>query len=469
MELTHNPALLWYVIGYIVIIVGIGYVFSKKVSNTDDFMLAGRTLGSVILMGTLIATWVGSGTVTGGSTSIAYQFGLGPAILNGLGATLGILVLFAMANKIRSASKYTLSGALEEKYGTVAKILASVIIILAFVGIVSYQFTGLGMVLNAATGLPIETGTIIAAVIVIILATLGGLMSVAPTDALSAFIILIGLIIGIPYSIAFAGGWSELTSQVPASKLTLLGELNLIQLLGYIVPSLFLLLGDQNMYQRIASSKGNKESRMGIIGMFIGVGFVYPAVSIIGFASSATFPDIRPGMAFIAITTVLPDFIGGLLLAAVTAFIITTGSSYLLSAATNITMDIYGNYINPKSTSKQKLVFTRILIPVLGVLSYVLIQFFPTILEAQMYAYTVYAAGITPAILGVYLWGDRVTKQGGISSMISGVIVTLFFEFSNILDFHSAVISVPIAILVLIVVTLMTTNKVTNKEMIDDE
>ncbi|OWZ83390.1 sodium:solute symporter family protein [Natranaerobius trueperi] len=459
MELTHNPSLLVFLIIYFGIMLGIGYHYSKKVSDSEDFMLAGRTLGPVVLMGTLMATWVGSGTVTGGDTSIAYSYGIWPAILYGFASLIGVSILFLIAPKIRALGTYTVSEALETKYGTSAKLIASIIIILAFVGIVSYQFTGLGMVLNVTTGISVDMGTTIAAVIIIFLATIGGLMSVAPTDALSAFIIVIGLIVAVPSALGQAGGWENIVTEVPEASFGILGELSIIEFLGYFLPSLFLLLGDQNMYQRLASSKGDKETRLGSIGWAIGLLIIYPLVSVIAFTARVNFPDIDPGQALIATTTIMPTFIGGFLLASITAFIITTGSSYLLSSATNITMDIYRNYINPNATGKQQLFITRVLLVVLGILAYVLTQYFPTILDAQMYAYTVYGAGITPAVLGVFLWGHRVTKQAGISSMICGTIATLIIEFSGVFAYDPVIISVPIAVIVLVVVTLFTKPK----------
>ena len=111
-------------------------------------------------------------------------------------------------------------------------------------------------------------------------------------------------------------------------------------------------------------------------------------------------------------------------------------------------------------TDDQKLKVTKWLIPIIGVLAYVLVQYFPTVLAMQMYSYTVYGAGITPAVLGIILW-KRVNKYGGISSMIAGTAATLIWELvlSKPMGIDSAVISVPIAILTLIVVTLATSKK----------
>ncbi|QAS51648.1 sodium:solute symporter family protein [Halobacillus litoralis] len=459
MELTHNPTLLWYVGIYGVIMILMGIYFSRKISNSEDFILAGKGLGTFVLTGTLLATWTGSGSISGGETSMAYSYGIIPALLMMLPTLVGIAILYLIAPKIREFGKYTVSGILEEKYGKTSRTIASIIIILAFVGIVSYQMTGLGFILNLTTGISVETGTIIGAVMIIFLASIGGLRSVAPTDALSAFLAIAALLITLPTIIVIAGGWDTITSNVPADHLTATGSLSTIQLLGFLLPSLFLLLGDQNMYQRLASSSGDKSSKKAQIGWLVGMLIISPAISFIAFTSLSMFPDIDPGMALMATTLAMPTVVGGILLAAATAFIVTTGNSYLLSAATNVTYDIIGEYINKEANDKQLLRMTKIFIIVLGVLAYLLISYFPTVLSVQMYAYTVYGAGLTPALLAVFFW-KKVNKAGGLSSMIAGVVTTLVWEIplAKPFDLNSVVIALPIAVLVLIIVTLMTQN-----------
>ncbi|WP_100372605.1 sodium:solute symporter family transporter [Bacillus sp. FJAT-45037] len=184
---------------------------------------------------------------------------------------------------------------------------------------------------------------------------------------------------------------------------------------------------------------------------------ISPSIAIIAFTSRSIFPDIDPGMALLATTVIMPTAIGGLLLAAAASFIITTGNSYLLSAATNLTYDIYGNYINRDATDKRKLWMTRMFIVVLGVLAFIMISFFPSVLAVQMYAYTVYGASITPAVLAVFFW-KRVTVLGGIASMFAGLISMLTWEVAlgQPFELNAAVVSVPFAIIVLIVVSLFT-------------
>ncbi|UOR13369.1 sodium:solute symporter family protein [Halobacillus amylolyticus] len=459
MELQNDPTLLWYIGLYAVVMIAIGIFMSKKISGSEDFVLAGKSLGPFVLMGTLLATWTGSGSISGGETSMAFSYGIWPALFLMLPTLIGIIILYVIAPKIREFGKFTVSGILQAKYGRKSRNLASVIIILAYVGIVSYQMKGFGFILNLTTGMSVELGTLLGGIMIIFLAMVGGLRSVSQTDAISGFLMVGGLIITVPTIIAVAGGWGDIVANVPESHMTATGGLTTIQLLGFLLPSLFLLLGDQNMYQRLASSKGDSSAKKGQIGWLIAMIIISPSISIIAFASRSIFPNIDPGMALMATTLAMPTVIGGILLASAASFIITTGNSYLLSAATNLTYDIYGNYINKEASDKKLLSMTRIFIVALGVFSYLLISYFPTVLSVQMYAYTVYGAGLTPALLAVFFW-KRVNAAGGISSMLAGVVTTLTWEviLQKPFEINSVVIAVPVAIIVLIVVTLMTTN-----------
>ena len=460
MEFTNQPILIWFVVGYGIFMLALGVIYSKKISTSEDFILAGKSLGPIVLMGTLLATWVGSGSVTGGQNSLAYSFGIWPALMSTVPSLIGIGTIFLISSKIKHYGKYTVAEILEVKYGRWASVLAALIIILAFVGIVSYQFQGLGFILNISTGVSPEMGTIIGAVIIIFLACVGGLMSVAPTDAASAFLVIIGLILALPIALSAGGGWGEITSNLPDSHTSFTGGLTFIQLMGYYLPTLFLLLGDQNIYQRMSAAGNDKSTKLGTAGWIIGLVIVTPIISILAFISRSLFPDIEPGMALIALTSILPVAIGGILIAALTAFIVTTGNSYLLSAATSVIYDFFGKYMKKDISDHQKLVYTRVLIPVLGIISFLLTMYFPTVLSVQMYAYTVYGAGITPALLAVFLF-PQVTKQAGLASMGTGLVATLFWEFFYVQStgINSVIISVPAAIIVLIAVTLFTQNK----------
>ncbi|NOR52699.1 MAG: sodium:solute symporter family protein, partial [Candidatus Aminicenantes bacterium] len=122
--------------------------------------------------------------------------------------------------------------------------------------------------------------------------------------------------------------------------------------------------------------------------------------------------------------------VGCALITAIVAIIISTANSFLLVPATNVIRDIYQRFINPELPDKKMILYSRLTVIVLGFSAYSLISFFPRILDAAYAAYTIYGAGITPALISVFFW-KRATVSGGVSSMIGGIATTVIWEAAN--------------------------------------
>lgn len=443
---------------YLLIMGGWGIYFAKRRVHTgDEFMLAGRSLPLWVMMGTLIATWVGSGTVIGGAAFV-YEYGPLAAIFFFAGAPVGIVILyFFLARRVRALSSYTLPEVLERSYGPWARVLGAVCILLAYVGITSYQFLGGGYVLSLTTGIPVELGSALTAGFVIFLALTGGLLSVAYTDAVSAILIVVGLIAGLPFALGAVGG-IDFFHELPPSHLTWSGGLTKAQLLGFFLPLFVLILGEQNMYQRFAAARDTATAKRANIGFFVGDIVVVGLVTVICSAAVLLYPQIQADTALLRVALdAMPFVVGAPLLAAAVAFIITTGDSYLLSCSTNVTHDFYLRFVDGKASQKFQLWLTRGVVLVLGAIAYLLGTYFPSVLALQMYSYTMYGAAITPAVLAAFLW-KGVTRAGGIASILVGGGGTLVWEIGlgRPMDWNSILFSLPLSILALVGVSLLT-------------
>lgn len=459
-QVVSRPELLWFVGIYFAIMLGMGAYFSKKIKSSDDYALAGRALGPIVLMGTLMATSVGSGTVTGGGNSLAYNYGYWAGIMWIVPYVVVCPIYYFIYKKIRDSGTYTVPQIIGDRYGPTARFLGSVINLIGLAGIISYQYRGLAFVLNITTGVSIETATIMSAAVVIAIAMFGGLFSVAYTDAFGAFVIVICCILGIPFALSAGGGWENITSTIAATapeKLTFSGGRNWYTIIGGYLPLIILLLGDQNFYQRISAAKNDNVAKISTMGWMVLTCAAIPGVGLIAFTGSAVFgSNIQAGMAFMSMTTIVPLFIGGMLLAAASAFIVTTGTSYLLSSATSITYDFYTRYFNHNPSDKQTLFVTRYATPVVGVLAYVILQYFPSILAVQSWSYTMIGASLTPPVLGALL-SKKVTPMAGLLSMIVGALGTLGWELAGKPGgVASALIAFPAAVIVLVVVSMFT-------------
>lgn len=434
------PSFAFYCVAiYLIFISVVGVCLAKKVKNQEDYAVAGRSLPVYVLVGTLIATWMGAGTVMGGANSLGFQFGLGIAIVFSLASPVGQVVLTFISKKIRRQNAQTVPEVIEKVYGTEARFISTVIILLSYLGVVAYQFLGVGTLLHSTLGISVETGTVIAFVVIIATSLFGGLYSVAYTDFISVIMILIGLFIGVPLAIKGAGGFSAVVAKLPEGHMGF-GNLTFLQVLGFFLPTFVYLMGDQAMYQRFFAAKDENTALKGglwwsLLTLLIGV-----VVSFAAITARALYPDIKPAQAFIHLAQHgMPMLIGGISVAAVAAFIVTTANSFLLSVGVNASWDLYARYFNKKADPKKLLKVSRVCVLLLALLGYVLIKYFPNILALQMYAYTMYGAAISPALVAAVIWPERVTKIGGLLSIVSGGAVTLIMEILKKQDYGFAV------------------------------
>lgn len=460
-SLSPKPILLVFVIIYLLILIAFGALITRKNNTVKEFLVAGKGLGGFILVGTMLATNMGGGTVTGGANSIAYNNGIWVAMGSGIPTVIAICIIIIMIPKVRASGCITVPQLMEHSYGRGARIFAACITALSMFAICSYQFRGLGNVLTVTTGMGSFTASIIAAVVIIFLATSGGLKTVALTDAFSAFLCLAGLIITLPLLIKYVGGWDWVVEQTAIQRpygLSLTADWGIADYLASYAPTFFMTLSDQNMYQRMISGKSTKDTVIGVVGWALAVIIVMPLVSIISYISSLYFgTNIAASESLLATTTLVPTVVGGLLLVAAAAFVITTGDSYLLSGASNVAVDIYSELRSEKPDDKTLLKMTRIFVLVFGILAFGLLQLFPSILAIQYWSYTVVGAGICPALVGAILFPKYVTKAGGIVSMAAGTIVTIVYEIlGQPLGYGTVIIAVPVSILALIIVSAAT-------------
>ena len=461
-KMVPQPKMLIVIALYFLVVFVFAYLSRTKENRKSikEFALAGKGLGSFVLMATFMASWMGGGAVAGSISVISYTAGLFPSICYASGSILAIVILFAIGPLVRKRGKITTAALIEDSYGTGARVISAVVIALASFSIVSYQLRAMGIVLNATTGFDIETMTVIACVFVIIAAASGGLSSVVKIDAFSVIIMLFGLAFAGVYVYNNIGGWDwvlERTAKLAPKGLTFTAGWTAKDYLANYAPGFLLALGDQNLYQRMAAAKEDKSVQVGMIGWALGTIIVLPSVSLLSYVGRLYFgSNIIPSQSFIALSTVFPWVVGGLMMASCTGFILTTGNSYLLAGATNIATDVYTHF--KKDAPESQVVFvTKLCIVIFGVASLILLNFFPSILTIQYWASTVVGAGITPALLATVVCPEKVTRWGGIASMVGGTALTIGWQIAGQpYGLATVLVAFPVSVILLIVVSAIT-------------
>ena len=431
----------------------------KKVKTADDMVTGGHRIPFIILVGSLLATWCGGGGITG-NASIIYNGGPWVGAITFAAPPIGIILLYFIAGKVRKSNKVTVPEIMGARYGQSASIISAVCVMLAYVGVLATQLKAAAdilVLLCSSSGVEISRGLalVICTTIIVVITVGGGLVSVAYSDAISALIMIGGFFIAIPILISVANAEGAV---LPPEKTTLTGGMSGWELLGYFLPSLALMLGDQNMLQRFASAKNSTEAKKSNIGMFIGEILVIVSIIAVVTQAARLYPtlDTPSNVIFQVSVDYLPMAFGALIMCACMAFIVTTADSYLLSSATNLTNDIYVKYIRKDATDKQKMLVLRGTIVVFSVIAVALTLYFPTVLSLQMTAYTMYGAAITPAILFA-LFSKKVTPAAGIAGILVGGLATIVWTLMGTpYGIQCAIVAVPASVIAILVVSAVT-------------
>jgi Na+/proline symporter len=135
---------------YLMILTGIGLYKARQVKTGADFSVAGRTLSPWVVVLTMLSVWIGTGSIVG-SAEQTYQVGKAALILP-LGTFLGLLILTQIAGRARGFGVYSVPEIIGTRYGKLARMLAVISLIIAYMVILSYQFNAGGAVLEVING-----------------------------------------------------------------------------------------------------------------------------------------------------------------------------------------------------------------------------------------------------------------------------------------------------------------------------
>lgn len=432
---------------YLFTLIGIGMYKAGKIKTQSDFAVAGRSLTPWVLVGTMLATWMGTGSILGNAGK-TYDTGMAALILP-LGSILGIVLLTKIAGKVRAFEKFTVPEILGDRFGPGARMLSVIALVIAYMVIVSYQFNAGGAVLNTVlmdeTGnslISIQTGTIIAAIFIIAYTMLAGLVSVAYTDVANGIIIIVSFVIAIPIFLAQAGGFSGMAASFEAmgkpEHMNFFGVYSTMDIINFCLPPFLLIMGDANMYQRFFASKTAKGAKSATKVLIFAVLLAELMIIFSAWVASSMIPDAEVGkyVLIYAAHKLLPTFLGAIMMTTIVGIIISTADSYLLVPATTLMRDVYLNYINPNADEKKIVFLSRMLVLGLGIIAYIVSLGFAKsagFFERALYAYTIYGAAITPSLVAALFWKGA-TKEGAVASILTGTVTTLLWKEADFIQ-----------------------------------
>jgi len=441
---------LWIILAYLLVLTGFNFYRARRVKSQEDFMVAGRSLKTGVMVFTLICTWIGSGTFIAGA-EFASKAGFS-ALWLAAGAWVGIVVIYFLAGKIRTFGEYTIGDILEVRYGPAARLVGAFALLISFTAIVSYQFVAGGFILNVATdgAIPSSVGTIIAAVFVILFTALGGMIAIAYTDLPNGIIILLACLLATPFVYFAVGGFPQATQTLDPGYFSVVNEQfgahPFLKVGSYFLATMLLLMGVQSMYQKFYSAKTPRDAKKAVLLWTIGTVFVETVVVIIAVLAYSKFKDQldltipKEGgkVVLMAAKSLVPAPVGVLLLGAACAVVISTGMNYLLSPTTTIMRDIYQRFKKTEPKQNVMVALQKVFVVVIGLIAFFLAMRLTSVLDMAYFAYTIYGVAITPALIAALAW-KRTTKAGGLASILSGTIAAILLKIlAEVLPPHLA-------------------------------
>jgi SSS family solute:Na+ symporter len=401
---------------YIVILAIIGVYSYFRVKNYSDFFIARKSGNFLFITGSLTATILGGSAIIG---TIDEGPAIGWATSWYMGsAAIGLFALIPFIAKVSMLGRFTLPDLLGKMFqNSHAKTISSVIIPIAWLGIIAAQIIAAARIIQSFTGIGYSIGVILSGLVFIAYTLAGGQFSVLKTDLFQAFLILLGLTI-----IAFfviEKKCSPITSLTPL-KFPFNNNFSPVDLLVLLVTYSSTFTFGPDIYSRIFCSKNVRTAKKSVFTTAVILIFVAAAIGLISaFGSNCITPSANGSLMIDVCKYVLPDWSVSIIVIALLSAVLSSAATTILSASIILT-DLFEKGKFGIKTLKN----TRVLIAITGLISIVIALNFSSIIGILLIALTVYSgAFIIPIVFG--LSGIDINNKTLTIAMVAGGLIAL--------------------------------------------
>ena len=422
---------------YSVFLMALGLFISRRVKNSSDFLVAGRSLGPGRIFATFLAANIGAGS-TVGATGLGYRFGMSAWWWVG-SASIGTLFLSQfLGPKLWTMAKQhnlaTLPDFLEFRYGKTVKAMISVLFWCGALAILAAQLIAVSWILFTVANIPKWEGCLIGGVVAIVYCTAGGLMSSSFVNMFELAVTMSGLLLAVPFAIHALGGWSHVHELVLTQKATAAASDAMFSIVGagtkqvfawiaILVPSFMISPG---LVQKIYGARDVKAVRLGVGMNSIGQALFAFVPAVLGICAFAALPHLaNPELALpAAMKALLPRWLGVWTLASIFSAELSATDAILFMLSTSLAVDLYKTFLNPSVSQQRLLVVSRLTSAGAGVIGIVLASVLPSIIAAISIFYGLIAVSLfVPVVAGLY--SRRVLSSAAISSILSAIAATV--------------------------------------------
>ena len=477
---------------YLLMMVVIGAIYSRKNNSTEDYFLGGRSLGGFVAALSAQASDM-SGWLLMGLPGSIYALGTGQAwIAIGLfiGTVLNWIFISGRLRRytIRANNSLTLPTYFENRFHDKKRILlfiSSVTIVVFFLVYTASALAAGGKLFNSVFNVDYRLALTIGAVVILTYTFLGGFLAVCVTDFIQGTLMLVALLV-VPIMAYAIVGPSNIMSNIEASGVAG-GSAAFLSLFSNggepykavdIISGLAWLgyCGMPHILVRFMAVKNekelNKSKGVAIVWVFLSLVFAC-VIGIVGRAY--LYPEVLSGgeEEKVFINMILKLFnqdvaiplIGGLFLCGILAAIMSTADSQLLVSASSVAEDIVKGIL--KKDAKEETIFriSKITVLVIAVLAY-LIALNPnsSIMGLVSNAWAGLGAAFGPTVLLSLYW-KRTNFQGAVAGIASGALTVVIWDYLPIINgqtigavtgLYSLAVGFAVSLICIVVVSLVT-------------
>ena len=420
------------VIGYVLLMLPIGLYARHKVKNSNDYVLAGRSLPFYMTLATVFATWFGSETILGAGGTFA-QEGFRGIIEDPFGAALCLIIAGIFFNrKLYRLNFLTIGDYFKHRYNVLISTFLSIVIVMSYFGWVAAQLLAMGLVLSIVIpSLGLTWAILISTAIVVSYTFFGGMYSIAWLDTIESVVIIIGLFVVLIFGLSKVGGIHTVIASVPPEFWHILPEKrdSITEWIVFITALMTMGFGSipqQDIYQRAMSAKSEK------ISMWASIfgGFLYLTIAMIplfiALIARILLPDVflhnPEHLTLSLVSDHTPGWVQVFFFGALISAIVSTASGALLAPGTLLAENIIKPFFAEISDNLRLHIIRLavILVAVGGV--FLALNENASIYKLVSSAYSItLVAAFVPLAVGLY--SKKATSFGALISIIAGIFV----------------------------------------------
>jgi SSS family solute:Na+ symporter len=420
---------------YLVAMVAIGWVASRRQEGVEDYYVAGRRQGSFSIACLWMASFIGGASIIGGSGK-AYQMGITAAwYVTGLciGCFLFGLTFAARVKRLGDAHGHmTYPDLIEHHYDSRTRIITTLTTVIAFIAYAAGQLAAAGSVLHVLLGWDFSTGLLVASGVVILYTAFGGYLAVTWTDWVQFVLLLIGIVlIGLPIAILNGGTPANLAAHLPASHFDI-GAWGWPTITAMVVSMSLSFFTAMDSYTRCFAARNPVVARRGAL---MAVLFMFPiavAATWMGLTAGVLFPGIESGDDVLTrfVLELFPTGLKGLMLVGILAAIMSTADICILTASANVTRDVWQRYIRPGMEQGQMVRMGTFASLAAGVLATLLAWKMQSVLDILLLAFTLNSAALfLPTLAAVF--GKRASSSAAFWSISLSLLTVIAWHIAG--------------------------------------